>query len=166
MPPFTTLPHILIPRASSKCMPPIMHYGWSADIDFLFKYAQKHGLTRYCQDYVIKDDDDQNIQQINVVDECNSAGDALRHIVERIEGSSPRRGVGLEAAIQSHDSIVVSLFTNYTLPYAPTHEFKRQLREKLGLTDEPKWYLDSLYWHWQSEIPECMAMRGSGLYLV
>lgn len=143
-----------------------MHYGWPADTNFLFKYAEQHDLIQYCQDYVTEVDDDQNMRKIDIVDEHDSACDALRHIVERIGGPSPPRGVGLEPVVQRHDSIIVSLFTNYTLPYAPTHEFKRLLCEQLGFTGEPKWYLDCLNWHWQTEIPECLMIRDSGLYLV
>lgn len=36
MPGFTTLPRILIPMVSSARMPPIMHYGWLVNADFLF----------------------------------------------------------------------------------------------------------------------------------
>lgn len=165
MPPFTKLPHILIPRASYKRMPPIMHYGWPADVDFLFNYAQQHDLIRYRKRFVAGDENGKK-KKIDVVDRDASASDALEHIVESIGGPSSPLHIELEPVLQEQNGMIVSLFTNYTIQHAPTQEFKRQLCEQLGFTGEPKWYLDCFDWHWQNGIPECMHFVGSGLFLV
>lgn len=123
-----------------------MHYGWPADVDFFFNYALQHRLIRYLQKFV--PDDENGEKMIDVIDRHASASDALEHIVESIGGSSSPRHIELESVVvQSHNPIIVSLFTNYTIPHAPTQEFKKLLCERLGFTGEPKWYLDGLDWH-------------------
>lgn len=174
MPGFITLPRILVPRASSTLMPPIMHYGWSVDMEFLIKYAKQHGLLRYYQKLVPDEnedldedsDDEKETKVINIVNRYGSASQALCHIVALVGGSSMPLHVGPEVVCQRHGSMIVSLFTNYTLTSAPTDEFKRTLREKLQLTGEPRWYLDCSDAVWQTEVPECMFDEDSGLCLM
>lgn len=174
MPGFTTLPHILVPRASSTLMPPIMHYGWPVNMKLLIKYAEQHGLLRYFQELVPDEnedvdedsDDEKETKVINVVNSYGSASQALDRIVELVGGSSMPLHVELRSVCQRHAPMVVSLFTNYTLTSAPTDEFNIALCKKLQLTGELKWYLGRNDGFWQTEIPECMLNEDSGLCLM
>lgn len=174
MPGFTTLPRILVPRASSTLMPPIMHYGWPIKMNFLINYAEQHGLLRYFQKLVPDEnedldedsDEEKETKVINIVNSYGSAIQALDHIVELVGGSTMPLHVELRSVCQRHSPMVVSLFTNYTLTSAPTDEFKSALCEQLQLTGEPRWYLGRIDGLWQTEIPECMLNEDSGLCLM
>lgn len=165
MPGFTTLPRILIPKASSARMPPIMHYGWLVNADMLFNYAEKHGLLDYSEQYVNEDDED-DLETIDVVDRDGTTYRGLYHIVRSIGGSSPPLHVELMCVYNRPNPMMVSLFTNYTLTSAPTDEFTKKLCEKLQLTGEPRWYLDSLDCCWRTRVPDRMLLKGSGLHFM
>ncbi|CCM05523.1 uncharacterized protein FIBRA_07749 [Fibroporia radiculosa] len=91
--PYPTLPCVLIPIPDHPLRPPVMHYGWIADIDFLLELAKELNCVRMymCSaDLYGPDDDDLDEEDEDTVDkECADSAPAQ----ELLTGTNkPERG--------------------------------------------------------------------------
>lgn len=184
--PFKTLPRILIPipRDYFDYMPPIMHYGWSIDdemVRYLKNFAERRGLSKKIAkqgpdgkieqeagDEIEPETGDEKVEQeadddkkgkrpVYGVNDIVMPNEALKRIVRGTPKSATARHVQINLGAMERFRVIVSLFTNYTLPYGPTSEFIKALGKVLRVKGEPMWYLDAEYWCWKEGVPERMV---------
>ncbi|KAL6300997.1 hypothetical protein BKA93DRAFT_930569 [Sparassis latifolia] len=165
LPPFDTLPRILIPTSKSRLKPPVMHCGWVANESLLLEYAREHKIPilrrAKLKDTLDIDGEDEFDEEMNTVVPIDSVdpredrmayvfllNDALSRIVQELNIPWPLRLLSLTRPMAAGCPLIISLFTNYHLAKAPRSTAIEALRMKLHETEQPKWFLDSSDWRW------------------
>ncbi|KAI0919719.1 hypothetical protein AcV5_001705 [Taiwanofungus camphoratus] len=165
IPPFDTLPRILIPSSKLSLKPPVMHYGWRADLPKILKYAKDHGLdwepeieSPTSSDYEsegVKAEAAQGAAASKVRGRERREADFEAHpgaihvaqytldsIVERLGLPYSEELLFIDSALFLDDFTIISLYTNYDLARAPSDDVVEALRVELRETEKPKWYMD------------------------
>lgn len=154
VPRYERLPRVLVPRPRGEARPPKMHYGWPVNKSLLMAYAEEHDLLwgpnvgdpPSNEDEWRKIIDDPKPVEIDTV---VSMQNALKAIALKISSSSSRT-VRLSSAMNcEHGILVMSLYTNFDLNKVPSDAFIETLREALGQTAKPLWFLDGMEITWQ-----------------
>ncbi|KAI0933269.1 hypothetical protein AcV7_004786 [Taiwanofungus camphoratus] len=159
IPPYDTLPRILIPSSKLSLKPPVMHYGWRVDIQKILKYAKDHDLNwePVIEDVSSSDDateeddgeaaEDKGGKSRKVVFDPHPeavpiAQYTLESVVRRLGLPYPEDVLYIDSALLRDDITIISLYTNYDLGKAPSDDVIEALRVELGETEKPKWYMD------------------------
>jgi hypothetical protein len=119
--------------------PPLLHCGYVADQKFLFEYARNHGLLRECPG---------EREGEMVVLELVTMTAAVKAIFTELGLSSIP--VRLPQVVTNNDlTLIIALYTNYSMNKKPADEDVRKLAGFLGREGEqPKWYFDVARWRW------------------
>lgn len=124
------LPRILFIPLSCEPLPPMLHYGYPVAISRLMQISVDGGYTGPTW-----------------ADTCGSVGGHLAAITYISE--SIKHDIDIPAAfVNGQERFVVSICTNW-FPAKGVGEIVRRLKEFLGETEDPQWYVDTDKWYWR-----------------
>ncbi|KAL6300998.1 hypothetical protein BKA93DRAFT_930570 [Sparassis latifolia] len=170
LPPFDTLPRILIPSPYSELKPPVMHCGWVVNQSKLFQYAKDRNLPILCNSRTHmkdadKDYDDDAGFDTDESEESLTARDlnpeedlvgyyvllqtTVQLVVEDLKLPWASGLLSITSPLNADGPVILSLFTNYDLARAPSSKSVEVLRLWLEQPEQPKWYLDEMNYKWR-----------------
>jgi len=119
--------------------PPLIHYGYIAEEEFLFAYARHHGLLHEC---------DGNYEGEIMLLKLDTMYAAMKAILAELKISSIRLHLPHVVGIGGSTRII-ALYSNYSMNKIPPAEDVEKLVQFLGKEQEqPKWYFDATRWKW------------------
>lgn len=124
------LERVLREPYSFEPLPPMLHYGYAVEVEQLQDIAAHLGYTREAEGY----------------NRLTAMIKAINHITgEVIEHPAKLKN----ALCEGEFLLVVSLCTNWE-PSERLDEVVPKLKEYLGETEDPMWYLDWEQWFWRT----------------
>ncbi|KZT63586.1 hypothetical protein DAEQUDRAFT_815562 [Daedalea quercina L-15889] len=139
--PFDTLPRGLIPSRRYAWGPPRLLYGWPAPEQLLLSYARKHKIVQRFR------------RRIVMPGTLNTSVDEIIRTEGVADISCDLLRVSATHMGMKDDNLVyiVAVYSNYDLKRKdlPSEETISTIRERLGINEPPKWYLDVAQWYWQ-----------------
>ncbi|KAL6300996.1 hypothetical protein BKA93DRAFT_828567 [Sparassis latifolia] len=169
LPPFDTLPRILIPSSKLQLKPPVMHYGWIANESLLMEYAKEHKVpilrrpnlkrkTNVHEELYFEEEAPRRTA-VDLDPEKDRMAyvallkDVVVRLLRELNISWPRRMLVMARPLAAGCPLIVSLYTNYDLARAPPPEVIEALRVRLEEKEQPKWFLSSSDWKWSRSGP-------------
>ncbi|GBE78602.1 hypothetical protein SCP_0114910 [Sparassis crispa] len=170
LPPFDTLPRILIPSSKIELKPPVLHCGWVVNQAKLFQHAKELNLPVLCnsrthmkdadKDYdddagFDTDDSEEEVTARNLDPDEDRVGyfvllqETVELLAEELQLSWPPGLLSILSPLNAGSPVILSLFTNYDLALAPSFKSVEALRAWFGETEQPKWYLDQTNYKWR-----------------
>lgn len=142
--PLKDLPSFLYPVEDRKLNPPVFHFGYLIEEEWLYKFAEDHDLLGYLYDDYDEDMylcDELTLEKVmDFIPE--HAGITTFKLIYKFIGRSPGAPSG---------AILMSIASNYRRLRImeeehgnPSPEDILKLQEYLGRSDLPMWYLDPL----------------------
>jgi hypothetical protein len=131
----------LIPSNKKRLKkPPLIHYGYVAEKEFLIGYARRHGLLRECPG---------EYEGEIVLLELDTMYDSVKAILIELQISSIP--VRLPFVVTKDGTTrIIALHNNYSMDRIPPNEDVENLARLLDQEEEGhKWYFDATKWKWR-----------------
>lgn len=141
--PFQALPKSLYPRSNRYLNPPVFHYGYAFEWEWLSDYAREHGLL-----YLYRDSDDP---------EDISFQGTIQNVFEYVVKEAQISTFTLEFCCiralprMSDHGCLMTICSNYRRDdedRKPEIEDVKKLQRFLGFSEPPGWYVDYEDWGW------------------
>lgn len=165
---YDKLPGFLHPRPGYPQQPPVYHCGWPVDRNWIVEYARAHNLvvpndppSPLCAEGDSDSDSDASAEAPG--EEGVAVGLTTGRVCEKLPGLAgvpPRSTLRLTWEVIFGDNmdssrICIAVCSNYHEAYrrsimAPDI---RKVRDHLGKTEHPRWYLDFLDAEWDDRMP-------------